>query len=87
VTTALFTDRYELSMLEASLRSDRADAPAVFEVFTRRLAGAPTLEWLSTYHFSGCIPLHRRPRGLAGGRLRRRDQRRHRAGAVGLPPS
>jgi len=37
VTTAFFTDRYELTMLEAALRSGRAEAPAVFEVFTRRL--------------------------------------------------
>jgi nicotinate phosphoribosyltransferase len=36
-TTALLTDRYELTMLEAALRSGRASAPATFEVFTRRL--------------------------------------------------
>lgn len=36
-TTAFFTDRYELTMFDAALRSGRADAPAVFEVFTRRL--------------------------------------------------
>jgi nicotinate phosphoribosyltransferase len=36
-STALFTDRYELTMLEAALRSGRAECPAVFEVFTRRL--------------------------------------------------
>jgi nicotinate phosphoribosyltransferase len=35
--TAFFTDRYELTMLDAALRSGRAEAPAVFEVFTRRL--------------------------------------------------
>ena len=34
---ALLTDRYELTMLEAALRSGLADRPAVFEVFTRRL--------------------------------------------------
>ncbi len=37
-TTAFFTDRYEVTMLEAALRSGRATAPATFEVFTRRLA-------------------------------------------------
>ncbi len=36
-TTAFFTDRYELRMLEAALRSGRASSPATFEVFTRRL--------------------------------------------------
>ena len=36
-TTAFFTDRYELTMLEAALRSGRAASPATFEVFTRRL--------------------------------------------------
>ena len=36
-TTALLTDRYELTMLEAALRSGRALSPATFEVFARRL--------------------------------------------------
>ena len=36
-STALFTDRYELTMLEAALRSGRASSPATFEVFARRL--------------------------------------------------
>lgn len=36
-TTAFFTDRYELTMLEAALESGRAYSPATFEVFTRRL--------------------------------------------------
>ena len=36
-STALCTDRYELTMLDAALQSGRADCPAVFEVFTRRL--------------------------------------------------
>ncbi len=36
-TTAFFTDRYEVTMLEAALRSGRAASPATFEVFTRRL--------------------------------------------------
>jgi nicotinate phosphoribosyltransferase len=36
-STALLTDRYELTMLEAALRSGTADHPATFEVFARRL--------------------------------------------------
>ncbi len=35
--TAFLTDRYELTMLEAALRSGRAPCPATFELFTRRL--------------------------------------------------
>ncbi|HTW10736.1 MAG TPA: nicotinate phosphoribosyltransferase [Acidimicrobiales bacterium] len=35
--TSFFTDRYELTMLDAALQSGRAACPAVFEVFTRRL--------------------------------------------------
>ncbi|HSK21827.1 MAG TPA: nicotinate phosphoribosyltransferase [Egicoccus sp.] len=36
-STALLTDRYELTMLDAALHDGRADRPCVFEVFTRRL--------------------------------------------------
>ena len=36
-STALLTDRYELTMLEAAVRSGLAERRAVFEVFTRRL--------------------------------------------------
>ncbi len=36
-TTALLTDRYELTMLQAARHSGKADRPAVFEVFTRSL--------------------------------------------------
>src|SRR4051794_6095422 len=36
-STALFTDHYELTMLEAARRSGVADRRAVFELFTRRL--------------------------------------------------
>jgi nicotinate phosphoribosyltransferase len=39
VTTALRTDRYELTMVEAALRSGRAGRDCVFEVFGRRLPG------------------------------------------------
>ncbi|NUP42280.1 MAG: nicotinate phosphoribosyltransferase [Streptomyces sp.] len=36
-STALFTDRYELTMLQAALHAGTADRRSVFEVFTRRL--------------------------------------------------
>ncbi|OEJ96078.1 nicotinate phosphoribosyltransferase [Streptomyces thermolilacinus] len=36
-STALFTDQYELTMLQASLRGGTAERRSVFEVFTRRL--------------------------------------------------
>ena len=36
-STALLTDHYELTMLEAALRSGAADRRCVFEVFARRL--------------------------------------------------
>lgn len=36
--TALLTDRYELTMLQAALNSGAADRRCVFEVFTRRLS-------------------------------------------------
>jgi len=36
-TTALFTDRYELTMLDAALHDGTAARPSVFEVFARRL--------------------------------------------------
>jgi nicotinate phosphoribosyltransferase len=37
VTTALLTDRYELTMLSSALRDGSADRRCVFEVFARRL--------------------------------------------------
>jgi nicotinate phosphoribosyltransferase len=38
-TSALLTDRYELTMLRAALRSGKAHRRGVFEVFSRNLAG------------------------------------------------
>lgn len=38
-STALLTDRYELTMLEAALRSGAGQRTCVFEVFSRRLTG------------------------------------------------
>lgn len=37
MSTALLTDRYELTMIDAALRDDRALRPSVFELFARRL--------------------------------------------------
>ncbi|MDT4936908.1 MAG: nicotinate phosphoribosyltransferase, partial [Pseudonocardiales bacterium] len=37
MTTALLTDRYELTMLGSALRDGSADRPCTFEVFARRL--------------------------------------------------
>ena len=92
MSTALFTDHYELTMVDAAMASGRANRQAVFEVFGRQLpsgrrygvfagsgrlleaiaqfrfspaelaflsdhsiVGKDTLEWLSTYRFSGTI--------------------------------
>ncbi len=38
-SSALLTDRYELTMLEAALRSGAGDRRCVFEMFSRRLTG------------------------------------------------
>ena len=38
-STALLTDRYELTMLDAALRDGTGDRASVFEVFSRRLSG------------------------------------------------
>lgn len=38
-STALLTDQYELTMLEAALRDGTAGRPCVFELFARRLPG------------------------------------------------
>jgi nicotinate phosphoribosyltransferase len=39
VTSALLTDRYELTMLDAAIRAGTHDRECVFEVFARRLPG------------------------------------------------
>ncbi|MFT3799483.1 nicotinate phosphoribosyltransferase [Microbacterium sp.] len=39
-STALLTDRYELTMIDAALRDGTAARPCVFELFGRRLPGA-----------------------------------------------
>ena len=37
MSTALLTDRYELTMIDAAIASGRHDRESVFEVFSRRL--------------------------------------------------
>ncbi|MCW4386570.1 nicotinate phosphoribosyltransferase [Salinibacterium sp. SYSU T00001] len=39
-STALLTDQYELTMVDAALRAGTHDRPSVFEAFARRLPGA-----------------------------------------------
>ncbi|MBP1325497.1 nicotinate phosphoribosyltransferase [Leucobacter exalbidus] len=39
-STALFTDHYELTMVDAALHAGTANRQSVFELFTRRLSGA-----------------------------------------------
>lgn len=61
-TTALLTDRYELTMLQAALRSGKAHRKGVFEVFARNLSGGRRygvfagtgrlLELISEFRFS-----------------------------------
>lgn len=63
MTSALLTDRYELTMIDAALRDGMADRRCVFELFTRRLpvgrrfgvvAGTGRLlEQLSAFRFGG----------------------------------
>ena len=39
MTSSLLTDRYELTMIDAAIRSGTAERPSVFEVFARSLPG------------------------------------------------
>ncbi|MDK8657359.1 nicotinate phosphoribosyltransferase, partial [Actinotignum sanguinis] len=39
VSTALLTDMYELTMVDAAMQSGKAQRRAVFEIFARRLPG------------------------------------------------
>ena len=66
---ALFTDKYELTMLQAALAAGTAHRRCVFEVFTRRLparrrygvvAGTGRfLEALERFRFgTACFPCH-----------------------------
>ena len=96
MTSALLTDRYELTMIDAAIGSGLHERECVFEVFARRLpdgrrygivagtgrllelirdfrfgdaeldwlrdnkvVGAPTLDWLANYSFTGSITGYR----------------------------
>ena len=49
-STALFTDRYELTMIDAALREGRAERRCVFEVFSRRLHAGRRYGVFQNYH-------------------------------------
>ncbi|MFI0789089.1 nicotinate phosphoribosyltransferase [Streptomyces lydicus] len=76
-STALFTDQYELTMLQAALRSGTADRRSVFEVFTRRLpegrrygvvAGTGrVLDAVENFHFDETILGFLRERSILDG--------------------
>ena len=65
-STALLTDHYELTMLQAALASGEAHRRCVFEAFRfgddelrflsdSGVADRPTVDWLAAYRFSGDI--------------------------------
>jgi nicotinate phosphoribosyltransferase len=73
-STALFTDQYELTMLQAALRSGTAERRCVFEVFARRLpegrrygvvAGTGrVLDAVENFHFDDQVLDFLRERGI-----------------------
>src|SRR6476659_3200174 len=73
-STALFTDRYELTMLQAALKAGTAERRSVFEVFTRRLpegrrygvvAGTGrVLDAVENFRFDGDVLGFLRERGI-----------------------
>ncbi|MGK5529423.1 nicotinate phosphoribosyltransferase [Streptomyces sp. URMC 129] len=77
-STALFTDQYELTMLQAALRAGTAHRRSVFEVFTRRLpegrrygvvAGTGrVLDAVENFRFEAPILDFLRERGIVDGR-------------------
>jgi nicotinate phosphoribosyltransferase len=76
-STALFTDQYELTMLQAALRAGTADRRSVFEVFTRRLpegrrygvvAGTGrVLDAVENFRFDASVLGFLRERGIVDG--------------------
>ncbi|MFG3657248.1 nicotinate phosphoribosyltransferase [Streptomyces sp. NPDC047706] len=75
-STALFTDQYELTMLQAALRGGTAGRRSVFEVFTRRLpegrrygvvAGTGrVLDAVENFRFDAGVLRFLRERGIVG---------------------
>ncbi|MFD7918431.1 nicotinate phosphoribosyltransferase [Streptomyces sp. NPDC059740] len=76
-STALFTDQYELTMLQAALRSGTAERASVFEVFTRRLPEARrygvvagtgrVLDAVENFRFDATVLEFLRDRGILDG--------------------
>ena len=72
-STALFTDQYELTMLQAALRAGTAERRSVFEGFTRPTAAGPVYRAVPG---PGALPAgHPRRRGGGGGGAGRRVTR------------
>ncbi|MCY0929709.1 nicotinate phosphoribosyltransferase [Streptomyces sp. H27-H1] len=77
-STALFTDHYELTMLQAALANGTADRRSVFEVFTRRLpegrrygviAGTGrVLDAVENFRFDGAVLEFLRERNIVDAR-------------------
>ncbi|MGW5970565.1 nicotinate phosphoribosyltransferase [Streptomyces sp. NPDC055186] len=77
-STALFTDHYELTMLQAALNGGTADRRSVFEVFTRRLpdgrrygvvAGTGrVLDAVENFRFDGAVLDFLREKDVVDGR-------------------
>ncbi|WGD42670.1 nicotinate phosphoribosyltransferase [Streptomyces cathayae] len=77
-STALFTDHYELTMLQAALNGGTADRRSVFEVFTRRLpdgrrygvvAGTGrVLDAVENFRFDGAVLDFLREKNVVDGR-------------------
>ncbi|WP_409471844.1 nicotinate phosphoribosyltransferase [Streptomyces sp. HC307] len=75
-STALFTDQYELTMLQAALKAGTAERRSVFEVFTRRLpegrrygvvAGTGrVLDAVENFRFDAGVLGFLRERGIVG---------------------
>ncbi|MBK3628794.1 nicotinate phosphoribosyltransferase [Streptomyces sp. MBT49] len=73
-STALFTDQYELTMLQAALKAGTAERRSVFEVFTRRLpdgrrygvvAGTGrVLDAIENFRFDAAVLAFLRERGI-----------------------
>ncbi|MEU6539386.1 nicotinate phosphoribosyltransferase [Streptomyces sp. NPDC047000] len=76
-STALFTDHYELTMLEAALKAGTAGRRSVFEVFTRRLPGGRrygvlagtgrVLDAVENFRFDAAVLDFLRERGVVDG--------------------
>ncbi len=85
MSTALLTDRYELTMLDAAVAEGLADRPAVFEAFSRRLPAGRRLRRRRGAGAPG-RPGARRAAGAGGARVRSRASCRP-PRSTGSPPT